>query len=81
MDEYQLVHGYTSGLHRVFRHHWEGIKLAASLFGGDEGARESARRAAELHVEADMGFVPPNQQWYLDKYGLASVNEIEPDPD
>ena len=48
----QFAQKYRGFLHRRLLHHKLGIELAVQKFG------ETARRAAELHVTQDIGFIP-----------------------
>lgn len=50
LDEYYMT--FRSSLHWVILHHQLGIEKMVERFGG------GARRAAEIHIEDDMGFVP-----------------------
>lgn len=50
LDDYFFE--FRSSLHWVILHHCLGVTKMVERFGG------GARRAAEIHIEDDMGFVP-----------------------
>lgn len=50
LDDYFFE--FRSSLHWVILHHQLGIEKMVERFGG------RARRAAEIHIEDDLGFVP-----------------------
>jgi hypothetical protein len=43
---------FPDPVHRVFRHHKEGIELVRKMWG------DEAAKAAELHIIADEGYIP-----------------------
>jgi len=47
---------WPNPVHRVFSHHRKGIEEVRRMWGDD------AAKAAELHVLADMGFVPEDDR-------------------
>ena len=54
LDEFAKTH-FPS--HRHFRHHKEGVEEVRKKWG------DMAAKAAELHIQQDMGFIPTKDWW------------------